>query len=91
VLLWRGNEEALLAVSGSPRESVVRPESARQGMNLRKLARPVAFILRKIGKTGYWFNQTFIPMGNYVHYWIQGDEALARYKQPYDPRWYRQK
>jgi hypothetical protein len=59
--------------------------------NWRKLAYPLKWILTRIGKTGYWFNQTFIPMGNYVHYWMQGDEALARYKQPYDPRWYRQK
>lgn len=56
-------------------------------MNLRKLVWPVKFILHRIGKTGYWFNQTFIPMGNYLHYWMQGDEALARYKNPYLYRW----
>lgn len=89
MLLRCSNQEALLAVSGHTREDVVHPDQVRQAVNLRKLAWPVKFILHRIGKTGYWLNQTFIPMGNYVHYWMQGDEAITRYKQPYDPRWYR--
>ncbi len=57
-------------------------------MNRRKLIYPLKWIFSRIGKTGYWFNQTFVPMSNYLHYWMLGDEALARYKMHNSPKWF---
>jgi hypothetical protein len=54
----------------------------------RKLVHPLKFILLKIGKTGYWFNQTFIPMSNYLHYWMEGDEALVSYRMNNRKQWF---